>query len=101
MKSPGIEVRPIKQISGEANFNEVFFTDVRVPDSQRLGDVGEGWKVALTTLMNERLAIGQGSGVDYTELLKLARQTELETARPSKTPMCASIWQTGMSKHKV
>ncbi|MEC7163265.1 MAG: acyl-CoA dehydrogenase family protein, partial [Pseudomonadota bacterium] len=79
MKSPGIEVRPIKQMSGEANFNEVFFTDVRVPDSQRLGDVGEGWKVALTTLMNERLAIGQGSGVDYTELLKLARQTELET----------------------
>ena len=79
MKSPGIEVRPIKQISGESNFNEVFFTDVRVPDSQRLGDVGEGWKVALTTLMNERLAIGQGSGVDYTELLKLARQTELET----------------------
>jgi acyl-CoA dehydrogenase len=57
----------------------VFFTDVRVPDSQRLGEVGEGWKVALTTLMNERLAIGQGSGVDYTELLKLARQTELET----------------------
>ena len=79
MKSPGIEVRPIKQISGESNFNEVFFTDVRVPDGQRLGDVGEGWKVALTTLMNERLAIGQGSGVDYTELLKLARQTELET----------------------
>ena len=79
MKSPGIEVRPIKQISGESNFNEVFFTDVRVPDSQRLGDVGEGWKVALTTLMNERLAIGQGSGVDYTELMKLARQTELET----------------------
>ena len=72
-------MRPIKQISGESNFNEVFFTDVRVPDSQRLGDVGEGWKVALTTLMNERLAIGQGSGVDYTELLKLARQTELET----------------------
>ncbi|MGB0342812.1 MAG: acyl-CoA dehydrogenase family protein [Parvibaculales bacterium] len=79
MKSPGIEVRPIKQISGDANFNEVFFTDVRVPDSQRLGAVGEGWKVALTTLMNERLAIGQGSGVDYEELLQLARKTELET----------------------
>jgi alkylation response protein AidB-like acyl-CoA dehydrogenase len=79
MKSPGIEVRPIKQISGDANFNEVFFTDVRVPDSQRLGAVGEGWKVALTTLMNERLAIGQGAGVDYEELLQLARKTELET----------------------
>ncbi len=78
MKAPGIEVRPIKQISGDANFNEVFFTDVRIPDSQRLGDVGEGWKVSLTTLMNERLAIGEGSGVDYTELLKLARKTEQE-----------------------
>jgi len=79
MKSPGIEVRPIRQITGEANFNEVFFTDVRVPDSQRLGDVGQGCKVALTTLMNERLAIGQGSGVDHAELLQLARDTELET----------------------
>lgn len=79
MKSPGIEIRPIKQITGDANFNEVFFTDVRVPDAQRLGAVGEGWKVALTTLMNERLAIGQGSGVDYNELLQLARDTELET----------------------
>ena len=54
MKSPGIEIKPIRQISGGSNFNEVFFTDVRVPDSQRLGEVGEGWKVALTTLMNER-----------------------------------------------
>jgi alkylation response protein AidB-like acyl-CoA dehydrogenase len=79
MKSPGIEIRPIKQITGDANFNEVFFTDVRVPDAQRLGAVGEGWKVALTTLMNERLAIGQGTGVDYNELLQLARDTELET----------------------
>ncbi|MBE8190588.1 MAG: acyl-CoA dehydrogenase [Alphaproteobacteria bacterium] len=78
MKSAGIEVRPIKQMSGESGFNEVFFTDVRVPDSQRLGAVGEGWKVALTTLMNERLAIGQGSGVDYSELLDLARSIELE-----------------------
>ena len=79
MKSPGIEVRPIKQMSGEANFNEVFFTDVRVPDSQRLGGVGEGWKVSLTTLMNERLAVGGGMGAgDYGELLDLARNTELE-----------------------
>ena len=58
MKSPGVEVRPIKQISGGANFNEVYFTDVKIPDSQRLGAVGDGWKVSLTTLMNERLAVG-------------------------------------------
>ena len=62
MRSPGVEVRPIKQISGGSGFNEVFFSDVRVPDTNRLGAVGEGWRVALTTLMNERVAIGAGSG---------------------------------------
>ena len=72
MKSEGIEVKPIRQISGGANFNEVFFTDVRVPDSQRLGEVGEGWKVALTTLMNERLAIGVPKSADYSSLRKAA-----------------------------
>jgi len=50
MKSPGIEVKPIKQISGGANFNEVYFTDVKIPDSQRLGAVGDGWKVSLNHL---------------------------------------------------
>ena len=54
MDLPGIEVRPIRQMSGGASFNEVFFTDVRVPDSMRLGAVGEGWRVALTTLGFER-----------------------------------------------
>ena len=79
MKSPGVEVRPIKQMSGGANFNEVFFTDVRIPDSQRLGKVGEGWKAALTTLMNERLAVGMPSGgLDVDELMELARDTDLE-----------------------
>ncbi len=79
MKSPGVEARPIKQISGGANFNEVFFTNVRVSDSQRLGKVGEGWKAALTTLMNERLAVGlPAGGLDVDELLDLARNTELE-----------------------
>src|SRR4029077_13932689 len=62
MTTPGVEVRPIQQLSGGANFHEVFFTDVRIPDSQRLGKVGEGWKAALTTLMNERLAGGLPSG---------------------------------------
>ncbi|MGH9116907.1 MAG: acyl-CoA dehydrogenase family protein [Acidimicrobiales bacterium] len=58
MKTPGVEVKPLYQITGEAEFNEVFFTDVRIPDGDRLGDVGEGWRVSLTTLMNERVAIG-------------------------------------------
>src|SRR5436309_3254078 len=65
MKAPGVEVRPLKQITGDAEFNEVFFTDVRIPDSQRLGPVGEGWGVATTTLMNERAALsGAGSASD-------------------------------------
>ena len=60
MHSPGVEVRPLRQITGEAEFNEVYMTDARVPDSQRVGAVGEGWRVSLTTLMNERTAIGGG-----------------------------------------
>jgi len=61
MKSEGVEVRPLRQITGEAEFNEVYMTDVRVPDAHRIGDVGEGWRASLTTLMNERSAIGGGS----------------------------------------
>jgi alkylation response protein AidB-like acyl-CoA dehydrogenase len=60
MHQPGIEVRPLRQMTGGATFNEVFFNEARVPDSHRLGDVDEGWTVALTTLMNERAAIGGG-----------------------------------------
>ncbi len=62
MHAPGVEVRPLYQITGEAEFNEVFFTDVHLADTERLGDVGEGWRVALTTLMNERVSIGGGTG---------------------------------------
>ncbi|MEN3271524.1 MAG: hypothetical protein V7636_285, partial [Actinomycetota bacterium] len=58
MKAPGVEVRPLRQMTGDAEFNEVYFTDVRIPDSERLDAVGEGWRVALTTLMNERVSIG-------------------------------------------
>ncbi len=78
MKSEGVDVRPIKQMSGESEFNEVFFTNVRVPDSNRLGNPGDGWKVALTTLMNERLAVGGGGGADWEELMALGRESELE-----------------------
>jgi alkylation response protein AidB-like acyl-CoA dehydrogenase len=57
MHSPGVDVRPLRQLTGEAEFNEIFFTDVRVPDAQRLGERGEGWRVAISTLMNERVAL--------------------------------------------
>jgi alkylation response protein AidB-like acyl-CoA dehydrogenase len=67
MQAPGVDVRPLYQATGEAEFNECFFTDVRVPDADRLGDVGQGWGVGITTLMNERVSIGgqvppRGSG---------------------------------------
>ncbi len=62
MRAPGVEVRPLRQMTGGASFNEVFFTEVRVPDDHRLGEVNNGWAVALTTLMNERAAIGAGGG---------------------------------------
>jgi alkylation response protein AidB-like acyl-CoA dehydrogenase len=62
MRAPGVEIRPLRQMTGGASFNEVFFTDVRVHDDFRLGDVNNGWNVALTTLMNERSAIGAGGG---------------------------------------
>ena len=62
MRAPGVEVRPLRQMTGGASFNEVFFNEVRIPDDDRLGDVNNGWAVALTTLMNERAAIGAGAG---------------------------------------
>jgi alkylation response protein AidB-like acyl-CoA dehydrogenase len=62
MHSEGVEVRPLRQITGEAEFNEVYLTDARIPDANRIGDRGEGWRAALTTLMNERTAIGGGGG---------------------------------------
>jgi alkylation response protein AidB-like acyl-CoA dehydrogenase len=73
MKDPGIEVRPIHQMSGGSGFNEVFFTNVRVKDSQRLGAVDDGWRVSLVTLMNERLAVGGPSGAGWREFMEAAR----------------------------
>ena len=78
MKAPGVEIRPIKEITGDSHFNEVFFNDVRVPDSQRLGAVGNGWAVAITTLMNERAALGGGrTGPRVEDLIDLASETQL------------------------
>ena len=79
MKAPGVDIKPIKQISGDANFNEVYFTDLRVSDSQRLGAEGQGWQVALTTLMNERASIGAGGGaVGVDSVFKLAQEVEID-----------------------
>jgi alkylation response protein AidB-like acyl-CoA dehydrogenase len=67
MHQPGVEVRPLRQLTGEAEFNEVFLTDARVPDASRLGAVGEGWRVATATLMNERVSIGSGRSAPREE----------------------------------
>jgi len=79
MEAAGIEIRPIKQMSGTSGFNEVFFTDARTPDENRLGAEGDGWGVAITTLMNERSSIGSslGGGAGINDLIQLARQVEL------------------------
>jgi alkylation response protein AidB-like acyl-CoA dehydrogenase len=87
MRSEGVEVRPLRQMTGEAEFNEVYLTDVRVSDADRLGDVGAGWSVAITTLMNERVSIGgvvtpRGSG-------PIAEAVELWRARHRDDPVAA------------
>ena len=83
MKAPGVEVKPIKQLTGDSDFNEVYFTDVRVSDSQRLGEVGQGWQVSLTTLMNERAAIGGSFGqMDVSLAMSVAEELEID-GRPA------------------
>ena len=77
MKSPGVEVRPIKQASGHSGFNEVYFTNVRIPDAQRLGKVNDGWNVSLTTLMNERFSIGARLATGVPEFFDFVSQTKM------------------------
>ena len=76
-KAPGVEIRPLRQMNGASGFNEVFFTDVRIPDASRIGDVDDGWRCAVAMLMNERVAIGSGGGggrsVGVRPLVELAR----------------------------
>ena len=84
MRAPGVEVRPIHQMSGASNFNEVYFTDLRISDAQRVGEVGAGWGTSLVTLMNERLAIGGGGGASHRQVLKLAREISTLTGLAAK-----------------
>jgi alkylation response protein AidB-like acyl-CoA dehydrogenase len=94
MHGPGVEVRPLYQITGEAEFNEVYFTDARIPDEERLGDVGEGWRVSLTTLMNERVAIGgqvspRGGGF-IGEVVKVWKERGHDD--PARRDRLAQLW---------
>jgi alkylation response protein AidB-like acyl-CoA dehydrogenase len=82
MHAPGIEVRPLRQIDGGAHFSEVFFTDVAIPDADRVGEPGEGWSVAMTTLTNERMSLGGGSGnfaLPFSDVIGIARQRRRNT----------------------
>lgn len=77
MKTPGVDIRPIKQASGGSDFNEVFLNDVRIPDANRVGNVGDGWRVAINTLMNERAAVGGIFSTDFDKVWSLAKKTPL------------------------
>ena len=96
MQAPGVEVRPLYQITGEAEFNEVYFTDVRVPNAEMLGNVGDGWRVSLTTLMNERVSIGgaippKGSG-PIRDAVKVWKELPAEKRTPAARDELMSLW---------
>ena len=96
MQAPGVEVRPLRQMTGEAEFNEVYFTDTRIPVSETLGNVGDGWRVSLTTLMNERVAIGgaipqKGSG-PIREAVKLWEKLPAERKDAATKEKFMKLW---------
>ncbi|MCR9278207.1 MAG: acyl-CoA dehydrogenase family protein [Pseudomonadaceae bacterium] len=90
MKSPGVDIRPIKQVNGQSGFNEVYFDNVRIPDAQRLGDVGNGWQVSLTTLMNERLAIGGSIATGVPEVRELVESLNMGPGKAIDNPAVRS-----------
>ena len=96
MHAPGVEVRPLRQMTGEAEFNEVYFTDTRIPVSETLGNTGDGWRVSLTTLMNERVAIGgaipqKGSG-PIREAVKLWEKLPADRKDAATKDKLMKLW---------
>jgi alkylation response protein AidB-like acyl-CoA dehydrogenase len=96
MHAAGVETRPLRQMTGEAEFNEVYFTDVRIPDEERLGNAGDGWRASLTTLMNERVSIGgtivpQGSG-PIAEAVRIWKSLPAERKDPATRDELMKLW---------
>lgn len=81
MKSPGISVKPINQMNGQQTFNEVWFDDVLIPDSNRIGESGNGWRIAMTTLTTERLDLGLRRGINMSRLIRLAMTAKVDGSR--------------------
>lgn len=95
MHAPGVECRPLRQMTGQAEFNEVYITEARIPDAHRLGGVGDGWRVAMTTLMNERSALGasgsrRGAGTISDAVALWASRPDLHT--PVLRDRLAQLW---------
>jgi len=82
MDTPGITIQPIRQLGGGSHFNAVHFDDVTLLDSWRVGPVNDGWRVALTTLMNERMTLGASIGIGFDEIFELARRADAHGRRP-------------------
>ncbi len=106
MREPGIEVRPLRQMTGGANFNEVFLTDVRVPDANRVGDVNDGWRVALTVLMNERMSVAANLNVSaladpLVELAKRTRAIESSDVRQQLAQIYVRAKLLTLTGHRV
>jgi alkylation response protein AidB-like acyl-CoA dehydrogenase len=96
MEAPGVEIRPLRQMTGEAEFNEVYFTDTRIPAAEMLGKPGDGWRVSLTTLMNERVSIGgsipqKGSGT-VAHLISTWKNLPQERKDPSALDEVMKLW---------
>ena len=100
MKAPGVEARPIRQMTGEMHFCEVFFTDVRVPDKNRIGTVGGGWRVSLTTLMNERLQLAAAIPTGVPEFFDLCCELETPTGRPIEEPAVRARLATWIARQR-
>src|SRR5439155_14340911 len=96
MHDPGVEVRPIRQLTGDAEFNEVFVTDARIPDAHRLGPEGEGWRVAITTLMTERVSIGGAvlprGGGPIADATRIWGELPAEDQDPARRDRLMQLW---------